>query len=207
VPLRFARFDIHPADPARLAAELSGGNQQKLVMARALDRQLCVLVLAQPTRGVDVGTARTIHHAISQSAAQGVGVILISADLNELRTLCHRIVVMRRGRLVAELGPDATDETIGSRHARHRGNLMLAHQPNRGALHAALHWTTAPGRARIVFALAGALVLLNLMAFAFGEAPLDNLRRAFMGTWGTPYGIGQVLFKSTPSFSPGSRST
>jgi len=75
---------------------------------------------------------------------------------------------------------------------------MLAHQPNRGALHAALHWTTAPGRARIVFALAGALVLLNLMAFAFGEAPLDNLRRAFMGTWGTPYGIGQVLFKSTP---------
>jgi len=113
VPLRFARFDIHPADPARLAAELSGGNQQKLVMARALDRQLCVLVLAQPTRGVDVGTARTIHHAISQSAAQGVGVILISADLNELRTLCHRIVVMRRGRLVAELGPDATDETIG----------------------------------------------------------------------------------------------
>ena len=113
VKRRFARFDVHPADTGRLAAELSGGNQQKLAMARALDRKLAVLVLAQPTRGVDVGTARTIHHAISDAAASGVGVVLVSADLNELRGLCHRIVVMRRGRIVAELEPDASDETIG----------------------------------------------------------------------------------------------
>ncbi len=113
VERRFARFDVHPPDTSRLAAELSGGNQQKLAMARALDRRLAVLVLAQPTRGVDVGTARTIHHAISDAATRGAGVVLLSADLNELRSLCHRIAVLRRGRIVAELEPDASDETIG----------------------------------------------------------------------------------------------
>jgi ABC-type uncharacterized transport system ATPase subunit len=113
VERRLARFDIQPPDPARLVSELSGGNQQKLAMARALDRELAVLVLAQPTRGVDVGTARTIHHAISGAARRGSGVVLVSADLNELRSLCHRIVVLRRGHVVAELGPEASDETIG----------------------------------------------------------------------------------------------
>ena len=57
---------------------------------------------------------------------------------------------------------------------------------------------TGPGSLSVVFALAGALVALNLVAFAFGEAPLGTLGRAFAGTWGTPYGIGQVLFKATP---------
>jgi simple sugar transport system ATP-binding protein len=110
---RFARFVVHPDDPQRLAGELSGGNQQKVVMARALDRRVRALVLAQPTRGVDVGTARTIQRAIADAAAKGAAVLLISADLGELRALSHRIVVLRRGRLVAELDPSASDETIG----------------------------------------------------------------------------------------------
>ncbi len=110
---RFERFAVAPADPWRRAGELSGGNQQKVVMARALDRKLAALVLAQPTRGVDVGTARTIHAAIAAAAEKGAAVLVISADLNELRALCHRIVVLRRGAIVAELEPTASDETIG----------------------------------------------------------------------------------------------
>lgn len=110
---RLDRFDVQPADPRRLGSELSGGNQQKVVMARALDRELVALVLAQPTRGVDVGTARTIHRAVAVAAESGTAVILISADLNELRSLSHRIVVLRRGQLVAELPPEASDDEIG----------------------------------------------------------------------------------------------
>ncbi|HZO16077.1 MAG TPA: ATP-binding cassette domain-containing protein, partial [Polyangiaceae bacterium] len=110
---RFGRFDVQPADPERIAGELSGGNQQKVVMARAFDRSLRALVLAQPTRGVDVGTARTIQRAITDAAAEGAAVLVISADLHELRALAHRIVVLRRGRIVADLDPSASDEVIG----------------------------------------------------------------------------------------------
>ncbi len=113
VKSRFARFDVHPPDTGRDASELSGGNQQKVVMARAIDRDIRVLVLAQPTRGVDVGAARAIHHAVAEVAASGAAVLLISADLNELRSLSHRIVVMRRGTIAAELPTTASDETIG----------------------------------------------------------------------------------------------
>lgn len=117
---RFARFDVYPPDPSRLGGELSGGNQQKVVMARSLDRPLSVLVAAQPTRGVDVGTARTIQHAIADVAAEGAAVIVISADLHELRALSHRLLVLRKGQIVAEFAPDAGDAEIG--HA------MLGHE-------------------------------------------------------------------------------
>lgn len=110
---RMLRFAVEPSDPSGLARHLSGGNQQKLVMARALDRKLRALVLGQPTRGVDVGTARIIHDAIIAVAAAGAALVVISADLNELRQLCHRILVLREGRIVAEFPPSASDETMG----------------------------------------------------------------------------------------------
>jgi simple sugar transport system ATP-binding protein len=118
VARRMARFHVEPPDPARLAGELSGGNQQKLVVARALDRLLVsgargAAVLAQPTRGVDVGAAASIHAAIGEAAAAGLGVLVVSADLAELRRLAHRVVVMRRGRLVATLPPSASEAEIG----------------------------------------------------------------------------------------------
>ena len=114
---RMQRFDIQPPDPARLASALSGGNQQKIVIARALDRlprgPRSTAVLAQPTRGVDVGAAAAIHAAIGEAAASGIAVLVISADLAELRKLAHRIVVMRRGEIVQSLSPDATETEIG----------------------------------------------------------------------------------------------
>lgn len=113
VRTRFDRFDVYPPTPERLARTLSGGNQQKIVMARALDRRIVALVAAQPTRGVDVGTARTIQRAIAEVARDGAAVLLTSADLQELRSLSHRILVIRKGRLVAELPSDASEEAIG----------------------------------------------------------------------------------------------
>ncbi|WP_437964901.1 ATP-binding cassette domain-containing protein [Sorangium sp. So ce260] len=128
VARRIARFRVEPPDPSRLAGELSGGNQQKIVVARALDRvapaapgpgepararRRAAAILAQPTRGVDVGAAAVIHAAIAEAAAAGLAVLVISADLGELRRLCHRLFVMRQGRIVATLPPACSDEQIG----------------------------------------------------------------------------------------------
>ena len=87
-------------------------------MARALDRieassSRAVVVLGQPTRGVDVGAAAVIHRAIVSAAEKGLGVLVISADLGELKRLSHRLVVFSGGRVVADLPPDTADDVIG----------------------------------------------------------------------------------------------
>jgi simple sugar transport system ATP-binding protein len=98
------------------ARSLSGGNQQKIVIARALAKiamGASALVLAHPTRGVDLGASRAIHQEILAAAAKQVAVLLISSDLGELRAVCDRILVLSRGRIVAELSPAASDQEIG----------------------------------------------------------------------------------------------
>jgi simple sugar transport system ATP-binding protein len=115
---RIDAFGVHPAEPGRRAGELSGGNQQKIVIARALDRFTrpgvrAAAVLAQPTRGVDVGAAAVIYRAVGDAARAGMAVLVISADLAELRRLSHRIVVMRRGKVVKSLPRDASETEIG----------------------------------------------------------------------------------------------
>ena len=108
---RLARAGIEPPDLDLPARSLSGGNQQKLVVARALARatRRSGLVLSQPTRGVDRAGGAAIHEAIVRAAAEGNAVLIVSADLDELRGLCDRILVMARGRVVADLPPDASD--------------------------------------------------------------------------------------------------
>jgi general nucleoside transport system ATP-binding protein len=119
---RIEHFGVRPASAESLAGELSGGNQQKIVIARALDRLRAAVIvsgtkaaaiLAQPTRGVDVGAAAVIHRAIGDAAARGIAVLVLSADLGELRRLSHRIVVMRRGKIVATLPREASETEIG----------------------------------------------------------------------------------------------
>jgi simple sugar transport system ATP-binding protein len=116
------RFELRPDDPAALVEELSGGNQQKLVVARELRTRAGegqagapkLLLAVHPTRGVDARAAARIHASLVEASADGAGVLLLSSDLDELRALAHRIVVLRRGRLVAELPPDADVDAIGA---------------------------------------------------------------------------------------------
>jgi simple sugar transport system ATP-binding protein len=102
-----------PKDLDRIARTLSGGNQQKIVVVRAMARNAEVIVAAQPTRGVDLAASMDIHAELTDAAKRGAGVLVISADLDELRKLSSRILVIARGRFVAELPPTATDDELG----------------------------------------------------------------------------------------------
>jgi simple sugar transport system ATP-binding protein/ribose transport system ATP-binding protein len=93
-------------------AQLSGGNQQKVMFGKWLRRPPAVLIADEPTRGVDVGAKRAIYDLIRELALEGMGVLLISSELEEIMGLAHRILVMHRRRIVAELGGDASEDEI-----------------------------------------------------------------------------------------------
>jgi general nucleoside transport system ATP-binding protein len=109
-----ARYDVKTPGTETPARNLSGGNLQKLVVGREFEGAPRVLVAAQPTRGLDVGAIETIHGYLRDAAAHGVAVLLISEDLDELRALSDRILVMYEGAVVGELdGATATVEELG----------------------------------------------------------------------------------------------
>jgi simple sugar transport system ATP-binding protein len=97
------RFDVRPPDPGARAGSLSGGNQQKVVLARNLHHTPRLLVAANPTRGLDIRATAFVHSAIAQAAADGAAVLLVSTDLDELEALAHRTVFLESGRLVDRL--------------------------------------------------------------------------------------------------------
>jgi ribose transport system ATP-binding protein len=106
-----------PDDPDRVVRLLSGGNQQKVVLARWLLRECRVLLLDEPTRGVDVATKAELYRIICDLAKAGVGVLVVSSELEELIGICTRILVMREGELVAEVDGRAATERELLRHA------------------------------------------------------------------------------------------
>jgi ribose transport system ATP-binding protein len=107
------QFDIRTPDTTRAIRVLSGGNQQKALLARLLQHNLKVLILDEPTRGVDVGARAEIYSIINRLAADGVGIIMISSELPELLGTCDRIMVMCEGRRTGTLDVrDATQEKI-----------------------------------------------------------------------------------------------
>lgn len=95
-------FDVRTPSVFALADHLSGGNQQKLVAGRELSREIKLIIAAQPTRGVDVGSIEYIHKRIIEAVETGVGALIVSTELDEVQELCDRILVMFRGRIVAE---------------------------------------------------------------------------------------------------------
>ncbi len=111
------RLKTIPADPERIVRELSGGNQQKVVLARWLLRSCRVLLLDEPTRGVDVATKAELYRVIADLAASGVAVLVVSSELGELVGLCTRILVMREGEIVFEVDGDRASERELLRHA------------------------------------------------------------------------------------------
>ena len=111
---QIAAFDIRPGDPSLPARALSGGNQQKIVVAREMGRDFRVLLAAQPTRGVDVGAIEFIHAQLREARAAGKAILLVSADLAEILALSDRIAVMYGGRLVVVLPrSQASEEVLG----------------------------------------------------------------------------------------------
>ncbi|HXZ17055.1 MAG TPA: ATP-binding cassette domain-containing protein, partial [Roseiarcus sp.] len=100
------RFSIKAASVEQPAATLSGGNQQKTVVARWMETQAKLLILEEPTIGVDVGAKADIYHLLQLSLRQGLAVLLISSDFEEVERICHRALIFSRGRAVAEIPRD-----------------------------------------------------------------------------------------------------
>jgi ribose transport system ATP-binding protein len=106
-------FDIRARSRDLLARQLSGGNQQKLFLAKMMLLAPRIVIVDEPTRGVDIGTKQQIYRFIAELAAKGVGVVVISSEMQELIGLCHRIVVMRGGRIAGEVSSnDMTEDAI-----------------------------------------------------------------------------------------------
>lgn len=107
------RFDVRTPSIDTPAGKLSGGNQQKVVVARELSRDVNLLIASQPTRGVDVGSIEFIHEQIVAERDAGKAVVLISTELDEVLALADRIAVMYRGQIVGIVGPETPRETLG----------------------------------------------------------------------------------------------
>jgi simple sugar transport system ATP-binding protein len=110
---KIAEYDIRPPNCRLKTANFSGGNQQKIVLAREMERDPDVLIIGQPTRGVDVGAIEFIHKRIIEMRDAGKAVLLVSVELDEIRGLSDRILVMFDGRIVGERGADASEGELG----------------------------------------------------------------------------------------------
>ena len=109
-----AEYDIRPADGLLPTSAFSGGNQQKIVLARELDRNPDLLLVGQPTRGVDIGAIEFIHRRLVALRDAGKALLLVSVELDEILALADRILVMHDGRIVGDVrAADATERTLG----------------------------------------------------------------------------------------------
>ncbi len=108
-----SEFDVRGGTPATAAGALSGGNQQKVVLARELDVEPRVLIAAQPTRGLDVGAIEFVHRRLVEQRDAGRAVLLVSLELEEILSLSDRILVLYEGRIAGEFPPSATEEELG----------------------------------------------------------------------------------------------
>ncbi|MET0605390.1 MAG: ABC transporter ATP-binding protein, partial [Beijerinckiaceae bacterium] len=123
---RMQAYDVRPPDPFLRAASFSGGNQQKIVLAREIEQDPALLLVGQPTRGVDIGAIEFIHRRIVAMRDAGKAVLLVSVELDEIMSLSDRILVMCGGEIVGERTPDSTDE-------RDLGLLMAGVEQGRSA--------------------------------------------------------------------------
>ena len=108
-----SEYDVRTPSQLTLAKKLSGGNQQKVVVARELSRDLNLLIASQPTRGVDVGSIEFIHERIIATRDAGKPVVIVSTELDEVTALADRIAVMYRGRILGIVDAKTPRETLG----------------------------------------------------------------------------------------------
>jgi simple sugar transport system ATP-binding protein len=110
VELRVEEMKIATANPYNAVSTLSGGNQQRVVLAKWLATNPDILILNGPTVGVDIGSKRVIHLILNDLASRGMGIIVITDDIPELLTVSNRILLLQEGRLVAEVDPASVTE-------------------------------------------------------------------------------------------------
>jgi simple sugar transport system ATP-binding protein len=111
---KMSAYDVRPQDPELPTGNYSGGNQQKIVLAREMERHPDLLLVGQPTRGVDIGAIEFIHRSLIAMRDAGCAVLLVSVELDEILSLSDRILVMFEGRIVGEVaGADATEQALG----------------------------------------------------------------------------------------------
>jgi ribose transport system ATP-binding protein len=121
------RYSVKPQDSEAVVVTLSGGNQQKVVLARWMEAKVRLLVLEEPTIGVDVGSKAEIYHLLQQSLKDGLAVLLVSSDFEEVERICHRALVFSRGRIVSEIPRSEltiarlTADASGGERARREG--------------------------------------------------------------------------------------
>ena len=106
-------FDVRGGGPTTRGGSLSGGNQQKVVVAREVSRDPSVLIAAQPTRGLDVGAIEFVHRRLVEERDEGRAVLLVSLELEEILSLADRVLVLYEGKIVAEFPPDVSEEEVG----------------------------------------------------------------------------------------------
>jgi general nucleoside transport system ATP-binding protein len=106
-------FDVRPADPHLKSAKFSGGNQQKLILAREIGSNPDLLIVGQPTRGVDIGAIEFIHRRLIELRDMGKAILLVSVELDEIRSLSDRIIIMFAGRIMGELDATASERDCG----------------------------------------------------------------------------------------------
>jgi ABC-type uncharacterized transport system ATPase subunit len=106
-------FDVRPPDPLLRSSKFSGGNQQKIILAREIMSNPDLLIVGQPTRGVDIGAIEFIHRRLLELRDQGRAILLVSVELDEIRSLADRILVMFAGRIMGERRPEADERDIG----------------------------------------------------------------------------------------------
>jgi rhamnose transport system ATP-binding protein len=108
-----ANLQIKARGPRQAVGQLSGGNQQKVVLAKMLARKPKVLLMDEPTRGIDVGTKAEVHRLLSDLAGRGIAILMISSELPEVLGMADRVLVMHEGRITAQLDrADATPEAV-----------------------------------------------------------------------------------------------
>ena len=108
------QLDIRCTGPEQFAGRLSGGNQQKVCLARAITMNPKLLIVSEPTRGIDIGAKKLVLELLAKmNREQGMTIIMVSSELNELRSLCDRIAIVSDGKLTGIFAPDASDEDYG----------------------------------------------------------------------------------------------
>jgi ABC-type sugar transport system ATPase subunit len=122
-----AKFSIRARGPNQIIRELSGGNQQKVVLGKWLSTEPRILIMDEPTRGIDVGAKAEIHQLMRKLAADGMAILMISSELPEVLGMSDRVLVMNGGRIVAGFGEgEASAEAVGAAMTRARSSMDAA---------------------------------------------------------------------------------